>query len=223
MLLKILVNICSGTGLLQQDNVNHINQCWLNVSWALGNKLTSKLNEYRKISFQELAFQISIVCKMPTILFRPWLICFFFLQMWTPPSNKRPRLLPSPEPSPEGPYVGQHSQGIGGHYAETHIKKHRFWDKGSYGNSPGNGLNYWGRVTHLCVSKPTSIASDNGLSPGRRQAIIWTNARILLIGPLGTIFNEILSEIHTFSFNKMRLKMSSGKWRSFCLGLNVLN
>ena len=43
-------------------------------------------------------------------------------------------------------------------------------------------LTHWGRVTHLCVSKLTSIASDNGLSPGRRQAIIWNNAGILLIG-----------------------------------------
>ena len=42
-----------------------------------------------------------------------------------------------------------------------------------------------GRVTHICVGKQTIIVSDNGLSPGRRQAIIWTNAGILLIGPLG--------------------------------------
>ena len=34
-------------------------------------------------------------------------------------------------------------------------------------------------------SKLTSIGSDNGSSPGRRQAIIWTNAGILLTGPLG--------------------------------------
>ena len=47
-------------------------------------------------------------------------------------------------------------------------------------------LTHWGRVTHICVSKQTSIGSDNGLSPGRRQAIIWANAGILLIGPLGT-------------------------------------
>ena len=79
----------------------------------------------------------------------------------------------------------------------------------------------WGRVTHICVSKLTIIGSDNGLSPGRRQAIIWTNTEILLIGPLGTKFSEILTEIHTFSFKKMHLKMSSGKWRPFCLGLNV--
>ena len=47
-------------------------------------------------------------------------------------------------------------------------------------------LTHWGRVTHICVSKLTIIGSDNGLAPWRRQAIIWTNAGILLIGPLGT-------------------------------------
>ena len=55
-----------------------------------------------------------------------------------------------------------------------------------------------------------------------RQAIIWTNAGILSIGPLGTNVSETLIEIHTFSFKKMHLKMSSGKWRPFCLGLNEL-
>ena len=83
-------------------------------------------------------------------------------------------------------------------------------------------LTHWGRVTHICVSKLTIIGSDNGLSPGRRQAIIWTNAGILLIGPLRTNFNEISIEIHTFSFKKICLKLSSAKWRPFCPGLNVL-
>ena len=77
-------------------------------------------------------------------------------------------------------------------------------------------------MTHICVSKLTIIGSDNGLSPDRRQAIILTNAGILLIGPLGTNFSEILIEILTFSFKKMRLKGSSAKRRPFCLGLNVL-
>ena len=81
---------------------------------------------------------------------------------------------------------------------------------------------HWGRVTHICVSNLTTIGSDNGLSPGRRQAIIQTNAGILLTEPLGTNFNEILIEIHIFSFIKIHFKMSSGKWRPFCLGLNVL-
>ena len=59
-------------------------------------------------------------------------------------------------------------------------------------------LTHWGRVTHICVVKLTIIGSDNGLSPGRRQAIIWTNAGILLIGPLGTNFIEILNGIQIF-------------------------
>ena len=84
------------------------------------------------------------------------------------------------------------------------------------------GLTHWGRVTHICVVELTIFCSDNGLSPGRHQAIIWTNAGILLIGPLGTNFSEILIEIHTFSLEKVYLKMSSGKWRPFSLGLNVL-
>ena len=83
-------------------------------------------------------------------------------------------------------------------------------------------LTHWGQVTHICVNKVTIIGSDNGLSPGRRQAIIWTNAGLLLIGPVGTNFSETLINIQTFSFRKMHLKMSSGKWRPFCLGLYVL-
>ena len=79
-------------------------------------------------------------------------------------------------------------------------------------------LTHWGRVTHICVSKLPIIGSVNGLSPGRRQAIIWTNAGILLIGPVGTNFNR-----NSYIFlKKIHLKRSSGKWWTFCLGLNVL-
>ena len=83
-------------------------------------------------------------------------------------------------------------------------------------------LTHWGRVTQICVSKFTIIGSDNGLSPIRRQAIIWTKAGILLIRTLGTNFSEIEIQIQTFSNKKMHLKMSPGKCRPFCLGLNVL-
>ena len=79
------------------------------------------------------------------------------------------------------------------------------------------------RCKHICVGNLTIIGSDNGLSPGRRQAIFRINAGILWIGPLGTNFGEILIGIQTFSFKKMHLKMSSGKWRPLCLGLNVLS
>ena len=69
----------------------------------------------------------------------------------------------------------------------------------------------------------TIIGSDNGLSSDRRQAIIWTNDGILLIGLLGTNFKEILINIQTFSFRKMHLETLSGKWWPFYLSLNVLN
>ena len=83
-------------------------------------------------------------------------------------------------------------------------------------------LTHWGRVTHICVGKLTIIGSDNGLSPGRRQAIIWTNIAILLVVTLGTNLSEILIKVLTFSFTKMHLFESSVKWCPFCLGLNVL-
>ena len=82
-------------------------------------------------------------------------------------------------------------------------------------------LAHWGQMMHICNSKLTIIGSDNGLLPDWHQAIIWTNAGILLIGPLGTNFSEIVIEIYTFSFKKMHLKMLSGKWHPFCLSLNV--
>ena len=78
-------------------------------------------------------------------------------------------------------------------------------------------------MTHIYVSDLTSVGSDNDLSPGRRQAIIRTNAGILLIIPVGTNFSEFLVEILIFSFKKMRLKESSAKRQPFCLGLNELN
>ena len=75
---------------------------------------------------------------------------------------------------------------------------------------------------HIWVGNLTSNGSDNVLSPGCRQAIIWTNGGISLIWPLGTNFDGIVIEIHTFSSKKMLLKMLFVKWRPFCLGLNVL-
>ena len=66
-----------------------------------------------------------------------------------------------------------------------------------------------GRVTHICVRILTIIGSDNGLSPSRCQAIIWTNVEILSIRTFRTNISEILSEIHTIWLKKMFLKMPS--------------
>ena len=69
------------------------------------------------------------------------------------------------------------------------------------------------KMLDIRVHKFTIIGSNNGSSPGRRQAIIWTNVEILLIGLLGTSFSEIFIEIYKFSFKKTHLQMSSGKRR----------
>ena len=53
----------------------------------------------------------------------------------------------------------------------------------------------------------TIIDSDNGLSPGRHQAIIWITAG-LLIESLRTNLSEICIKIFTFLFMKMHLKCS---------------
>ena len=70
-------------------------------------------------------------------------------------------------------------------------------------------LTHCGTVTHIYVSKLTISGSDNGLSPSRRQAIIWTNDGIELIVPLRTNYSEIVIDIHSYSLKKMALKMSS--------------
>ena len=88
------------------------------------------------------------------------------------------------------------------------MKTHLFWIK----CHRSLFLTHWGRATHICVGKLTIIGSDNGLSPGRRQAIIWTIAGILLIGPLGT---HIFSQEN--AFENVVCEMAS-----ICLGLNVL-
>ena len=69
--------------------------------------------------------------------------------------------------------------------------------------------------THICVSTLNIIDTDNGLSPGRRQAITWSKVEIVT---LRSKLSEILIEIHIFPFKKM----SSVKCQPFCLGLNVL-
>ena len=71
-------------------------------------------------------------------------------------------------------------------------------------------LIYLGRVTQICVKKLITIGSDNGLSPGRRLAIIWNNAVIYFIRHIGKNFSEFLIEIQTFTKKKVYFKMSSG-------------
>ena len=95
----------------------------------------------------------------------------------------------------------------------------RFWRLVGEANL---GFTHWGRVSYIYVIKLNIIGSDNGLSDGRRQAIIWTNAGILLIWLLGTNFSEMLVGIPKFSFKKMHFKTTSAKRQPIFLGLNML-
>ena len=83
-----------------------------------------------------------------------------------------------------------------------------------------HALSYF--VMIWCVSNLTIIVSDNDLSLGGGQAIIWTNVGILSIRNFGEKCSEILGKIQTFSFTEMHLKMSSVKSRPFRLGPNML-
>ena len=87
------------------------------------------------------------------------------------------------------------------------------------------GLNEWNSYQWSINASVnyTIIGSDNGLSPDQRQAIILTNAGILLIEPLGTKFSQMIIDIHKFSSNNMHLKLLSAKWQPFRLSLNVLS
>ena len=73
-----------------------------------------------------------------------------------------------------------------------------------------------------CWRVASIIGSDNGLSPDRHHAIIWTNAGILLIGQLEIYFSDILSNICIFHSRKCIWKCFAVEWWPFCLGLNVL-
>ena len=96
-------------------------------------------------------------------------------------------------------------------WADTFNMSHVMFDKAVLYEVLISALTHWGWVMDICVSKLTSIGSDNGMSPGQHPVIIWTNDGMLSIGPLGTNFSEILIEIYTFSLKKMHLKMSSAR------------
>ena len=80
---------------------------------------------------------------------------------------------------------------------------------------------------HICVSKRTIIGSDDGSSPGRRQAIIWAKAGILLTGPSGTIFSENLNRnsyifIHKNAFENVVWKKVAMLSRPQCVKSNSI-
>ena len=86
---------------------------------------------------------------------------------------------------------------------------------------PYNTLTHWGRETHICVSKLASIVSDwlvTWPAPSHYLNQCWNIVN-------GTLRNKLQWNPKRNSYifiQEMHLKMSSGKWRPFCPGLNVL-
>ena len=211
---------------------HYLNQHWNIVNLNLRNKLQWKFHRNSNIFIEENALE-NVVCKMASILSQTQsvdnkmttvsLMKYIFLCVKCCNFD-----LNFTEHSPRGPVnnkpVKVDSVCLFHDWKWSFIIN--FYDRSLITRNHDHWLiahlTHWGRVTHICVSKLSIFGSDNGLSPGRRQAIIWTNAGILLIGTLGTNFSEILIEIPIFSFKKMGLKVSSAKWGPFCPGLNVL-
>ena len=106
------------------------------------------------------------------------------------------------------------TEATGAHFSETlgNQNSRKKWNDFFVLKHCGIHLNNWGRVTHICVGKIIVIGSDYGLSPGRRQAISWTSAGILLIGTSGTNFSR---NSHIF-IQENAFKTSSAEWRLFC-------
>ena len=77
-------------------------------------------------------------------------------------------------------------------------------------------------LRHICVGDLVTIGLDNGLSPGRRQAIIWIYAVIVLIGLFGNKLQWNLIWNRKFPFKKMHLGMSAAKRWPFWLSFNGL-
>ena len=72
------------------------------------------------------------------------------------------------------------------------------------------------------VNGSSLIGPGNVLPPARRQAITWTNATSMSIGPVGTNSCEILFKIQQISYTTKKLKISTALWRPFYRGPNVL-
>ena len=77
-------------------------------------------------------------------------------------------------------------------------------------------------MTHICVSSQIFIGSDNSFSPGRRQAIIWPNAELLLIRTLGTNFSEMFNRNSNIFIQENVFENVVCEMSSICLGLDVI-
>ena len=186
---------------------HYLNQCWFTIDWTIRNKIRCNSNQNTTIFIHKNASENIIYDTTAILSWGRWVnicvssVCVLLVITVDDKTYRQ----------------------IKGHFdiADITFLSQQLFKANNFQHL-SQALTHWGRVTHICVGKLTIIGSYNGLSPGRRQAIIRTNAGILLIRTLRTNFSEFLVEILIFSFKKIRLKVSSAKCCSFRLGLNVL-
>ena len=77
--------------------------------------------------------------------------------------------------------------------------------------------------SHMASKILVSNGSDNGLLPDGTKPLPEAMFISSLFMPFRTHFNEISSEIYTFSFKKMYLNMFSAKCKPFCSSLSLLH
>ena len=85
-----------------------------------------------------------------------------------------------------------------------------------------HSVTYWDRVTHICVGNLITIGSDNGLSPGRCQVIIWTNTGIHIVYWTTRNTPQWNVNRNSYIYIQGNTFVNVCKWRQFCLGLNML-
>ena len=84
--------------------------------------------------------------------------------------------------------------------------------------SPSYSLTHWGRVI-----KPDHHLFRQWLGAWPATSHYLNQCWDFVNWTLRNKLSEYLIKLYTFEFKKMHFKMSSGKWRPFCLSLNVLN
>ena len=145
-----------------------LDQCWNTFDWTPGNKLQWNFNQNSYIFIQGNTLE-NIVCKMALIFSHPQ--CIKWLR-WGYKLISRIYIL----------RIYWHVNASTPHWWLINIGSEVVtWtnvDQGPWRHMASLGHNdliHWGRVTHICIGKLIIIDSDNGLSPWRHQAIIWTN------------------------------------------------
>ena len=72
-------------------------------------------------------------------------------------------------------------------------------------------VTYQSLVTHICVKNKPIIGWDNGMSPVCYQAIVWTNAGWLIVGPME--FAELCKQYFVYIFRiEKYIKEPAGKY-----------